>query len=379
MAGIDALSALLGGTGTTPTNDITAFNQQVLAQDPFGIAGKSIDSFQPNMSSWSPVTSGITSFTKNFLSGLLGSKAQSDAADQTTQLNSVLSQLQGPNAENVQNPGGLDEGPFQTIKANEIAKRDATNADIRKAFASVGLTVNPDGTASRMKMADGSDVQDALTDFAAGKAKDVADAKGKTATGNRAMIGLAQDASKLIGGVAALNTAKDEVKNFYGARTFGSDSSLGAAIDWLGSLVPNTNAFQYNKDLPSLNDPVTQAIAGATKQGTLIQNKPMLTQSFGQTADSMAVTDQKTQSELASKLATYISTLEAAGWPQTDAPNGLPSLDDLRQKYDQVASGQGLTPPTSTTSTQAQPAPTGQFTKSGKAIYILNGVKGTID
>lgn len=193
------------------------------------------------------------------------------------------------------------------------------------------------------------------------------------------MIGLAQDASKLIGGVAALNTAKDEVKNFYGARTFGSDSSLGAAIDWLGSLVPNTNAFQYNKDLPSLNDPVTQAIAGATKQGTLIQNKPMLTQSFGQTADSMAVTDQKTQSELASKLATYISTLEAAGWPQTDAPNGLPSLDDLRQKYDQVASGQGLTPPTSTTSTQAQPAPTGQFTKSGKAIYILNGVKGTID
>lgn len=332
MAGIDALSALLGGTGTTPTNDITAFNQQVLAQDPFGIAGKSIDSWNPNMSTWSPATSGITSFTKNFLSGLLGATAQSDAADQIAKVRPLIADLQGPNSANIAVPDGVDAGPFNTFAANEAEKGQTTNQEIRKAFANVGLTLNPDGTASQIKMDDGSDVSDFLT-------QSKLDAKANAAGGQKIQQQTAQKLSSIIQGITALNhngTQIDAIPEY-------------DTLNPIDQYNPNSALSVYRNSLPFLSLPLGGAMQ-ASGRGTAAANQILgaLNPHVGSTTDTLKSQNQAAIDSLVTNGQTYLSTLKNSAY-NPDAISALES--QLNDAINGKADNSYLTPKTTTSQT----------------------------
>ena len=79
--------------GILGSNDLTGFNSSVLQSDPYGIASRSLGATQFDTSTWSPATTGIASFAKSFLAGLLGNYAQQNAADQLNSVIGVLPQL----------------------------------------------------------------------------------------------------------------------------------------------------------------------------------------------------------------------------------------------------------------------------------------------
>lgn len=99
--------------------DLLNFNNSVQATNPYGIAGSSLNSWQPNMSTWSPAESGITSFGKAFLAGLLGNISKQDAASQLAKVVSVLPQL-GSDPTSVAVPSGVDQNAFNALKGSAI-------------------------------------------------------------------------------------------------------------------------------------------------------------------------------------------------------------------------------------------------------------------
>lgn len=321
-AAADPLSALFGGLGTTPTNDITAFNQQVAAQDPFGIVGKSIDAWNPNMTTWSPATSGITSFTKNFLSGLLGATAQSDAADQTAKIRPLLADLQGPNGANIQAPEGVDQGPFNTLAANEAEKRQTSQMELSKALGQVGFTLNPDGTVSHIKMDDGSDLSDALTQV---KLDSKANANGTQKINAQA----AGKLSSILTGIETLNSLKGQVNGIP------SWESLG------GQLLPNTAISQYIRGLNLVGAPLTAAFnatkGGGGGAGVGLANKVIqgLTPSFDTSNQTLIDTINGGISQLGSEASDYLGTLG-------DNNFNSDNLTSLQSRYQNAVSGKSL-------------------------------------
>jgi len=121
--------------GLLGSNDLAGFNQSVVQSDPYGIAGRSLGAWQPDMSTWSPTEVGVTSFAKSFLSGLLGNYAQQNAANQLNSVISVLPQLREEPL-HVATPEGVDESAFATLKANQalkyLAAKDAAVAEKKK-------------------------------------------------------------------------------------------------------------------------------------------------------------------------------------------------------------------------------------------------------
>lgn len=95
--------------------DLLNFNNTVQATNPYGIAGQSLQSWQPNMQTWSPTEVGVTSFAKTFLSSLLGNYARQDAADQMAKVVQVLPQM-AANPAAMAVPEGVDAAAFNTIK-----------------------------------------------------------------------------------------------------------------------------------------------------------------------------------------------------------------------------------------------------------------------
>ena len=104
----DDIYGLLGST------DLQGFNQAAQAQDPYGIAGRSLQAWQPNTETWSPGAT-ATSFAKAFLSTYLGQQARQNAADQTNAVINVLPQL-AANPLAVTAPEGVPENLFADIK-----------------------------------------------------------------------------------------------------------------------------------------------------------------------------------------------------------------------------------------------------------------------
>ena len=110
--------------------DLLGFQQGVQQSDPYGLAGRSIASWQPNTSTWSAGDTGVASFGKAFLSSILQGYAQQNAASQLASVVNVLPQLKSdPYA--VATPEGVDSGPFNMLRGVSIlknAEREALGA-----------------------------------------------------------------------------------------------------------------------------------------------------------------------------------------------------------------------------------------------------------
>ncbi len=111
--------------GLSPT-DFAAFNQTVLQNDPYGIVGRSIASWQPDTTTWSPGTTAATAFGKAFLSGILNNYARQNAADQINSVVSVLPQLKSSPI-GVVVPEGVDQDAFAALKGTAILKKSAAD------------------------------------------------------------------------------------------------------------------------------------------------------------------------------------------------------------------------------------------------------------
>jgi hypothetical protein len=114
----------------SPT-DIAGFQQSVAGTDPYGISGRSLLSWQPDMSTWSPQTAGITSFAKAFLGGLLQNYARSNASNQLQSVVGILPQLQA-DPYNTAAPEGVNSDAFNLLKGTAIVK-DAERKELAKA------------------------------------------------------------------------------------------------------------------------------------------------------------------------------------------------------------------------------------------------------
>lgn len=131
MAGDDYLT-LLGPT------DLNAFSQSVQASDPYGIAGRGLAGWQPDMSTWSGKESGITAFGKAFLSGVMQNYARQNAADQVNSVIGVLPQLKSDPI-HVAAPEGVNPDAFALLKGSAILKnfqQQAQDAEFQKKFGS---------------------------------------------------------------------------------------------------------------------------------------------------------------------------------------------------------------------------------------------------
>lgn len=358
-ATLAALSSLSSGgssllSGGTPGADLANFQRTIAANDPYMTAAAPVLNAKFNTSTWTPNQQIATTLGQAALGSILKVLGQRDEGDQLTKVANILPQLY-KDPTSVTLPDGVDPGAFAALRIGALGRQSTTQDLIARA---IGEKLGGEGVVKNVAP-DGTVTYDTSGLSAINGA--VAAAKGKTATGNRAQVGLAQDLGKQINAVAALNTAQSEVGNFYGAKTFGADSTIGGIIDSIGQHIPGTNAYQFQKDLPSINGPVTLGLEGTSKQGTLEQNRGMFTQDLGQTASSMITSEQSAQKVVADKIAASIAALAAAGWPETGNPvdaNGqpLPNLTDLRNKYAAVASGQGisLAPPADQSSQPSQ-------------------------
>lgn len=133
--------------------DLAGFNNQVVQSDPFGIAGNSLASWQPNYSYMDATESGLTSFGKAFAQGLLQNYAQNNASKQLSSVINVLPQLSSDPL-GTATPEGVDSSPFNLIRGSAYlnkVKRDETVKATQKAtladlFKSVGIEGIKSGT-----------------------------------------------------------------------------------------------------------------------------------------------------------------------------------------------------------------------------------------
>lgn len=151
-----AIYASLGLSNPTATaNDLSSFQNNVLASDPWNIAAKSLGSFQPNMSTWSPTAQIGTSFLKNFLAGAMGQYARNDATDQLNSVIQVMPQLQSDPL-NVAVPEGVDESAFGTLRSNKVlqnlqakaqaaAENKSALGDLLKTVVGEKAKIDPEG------------------------------------------------------------------------------------------------------------------------------------------------------------------------------------------------------------------------------------------
>lgn len=373
MPTLNDILALSAAGGSTGTSDINAFNQSVIASDPFGIAGRSVDSWQPDMRTWSPSTQGITSFTKSFLGGLLGNVARSDAADQVTKLASVLPQLDSANAVNVGVPEGVDPGAFNTFKINRMEKRQATSENIRQALAdTLGLNYDTQtGKVSDIPRTEGGDVSTAISDLAIAKKKQAGDKPLTPAALQKISAGTSM--------LGQINKAKDYVNQMTDNPQLAGIASIPGIGPYLSELAGGTERGfqetrnstpegQYGALMQLIQEGSGKFISNSARQAIINENLKNASPSKTGTKNGLLDILQNTQDVIAQDL------LDQASGASEQHYNKIKDAVEKAQLYQSAD-------PTSApdTSTQAQPVPTGQFTKSGKAIYTLNGVKGTID
>ena len=106
----------------SPT-DLSGFNQNVMANDPYGLIGKSLAQWQPNYSTFNAGESALTAFGKAFMGGLMQNYAQNRAADQITKVVDILPQLKS-NPMGVAAPEGVDLGAFNMLRGTAVLKNE---------------------------------------------------------------------------------------------------------------------------------------------------------------------------------------------------------------------------------------------------------------
>jgi len=143
MTDLAQIYASLGlGNPTATANDLSSFQNNVLASDPWNIAAKSLGSAQFDTRTWTPTEQVVAPFAKNFLAGILGQYARNDAADQLNKVVQVMPQLRSDPL-NVALPEGVDESAFSTLRSNQVLKNLETKAQqeasLQEALQKVGI------------------------------------------------------------------------------------------------------------------------------------------------------------------------------------------------------------------------------------------------
>lgn len=121
----DELLGLLG------VSDLNTFNQTVQASDPYGLASRSIMSWQPDYSVMSPWESGLSAFGKSFMAGMLGNVARQNAADQLASVVKVLPSLRS-DPYSVATPEGVDSSAFNILRGTAIIKNEQNQEVINR-------------------------------------------------------------------------------------------------------------------------------------------------------------------------------------------------------------------------------------------------------
>ena len=124
------------------TSDLAGFTQNVQQSNPWGMAAQGIGAWRPDMSTWSGTESGIASFAKSFLSGLLGNYARQQTADQLSKVVEIMPQLR-KDPMSVVAPEGVASGAFSLLRGSAVMKNAAPDAggeqpvDLRKRLVGV--------------------------------------------------------------------------------------------------------------------------------------------------------------------------------------------------------------------------------------------------
>lgn len=113
--------------GLLGPSDLQGFSQRVEASDPFGLIGRSLNSWQPDLSRMNATESGITSFGRAFLSGLATNYAQNRASEQLSKVVNLLPQL-GSDPYSVATPEGVDGSAFNLLRGSAILNKTQADA-----------------------------------------------------------------------------------------------------------------------------------------------------------------------------------------------------------------------------------------------------------
>lgn len=439
--------------GLLGANDLTNFQQAVQQSDPYGLAGRSLNAWQPDTRTWSPVATGATSFLKSFLSGYLGNMAQQNAAEQTNAVINVLPQLrQDPLS--VATPEGVDENLFATIKGN-AALRDFQRKTIQESqgggFSDLMKTVLAEGVKSG-KISPADAIQSIQTgNFESIINKPLGRGPGVVATSNISTdnplsngrdstlqktqsyyqqlvdsgmpeVQAASAAKEQVRGEIAANSKSfDEAKSAreYGQNLLSMANTSRAAMSQAGEtgpLNPLAKIYEYAASTFGSKEATAQ-IAGDTLLNSVAPDVIQMARPSGGGATSdfeskvylgsgpSTTNTPEGNALLVAKMEKlgklnldYADFLEAyreanagsvvgASKKWSDYKQAFPifigssenmEINENRPSWQEFFEARG-SEPASADSMQARPIPTGQYTKSGKQVYIVNGVKGTID
>lgn len=268
-----------GSSVSTGASDLNAFNQTIQASNPYGIAGKSLAAWNPNMSTWSGGTSGLVSFGKSFLAGLLGNVARNDAADQLSKVAAIFPQLQNDPAHTAL-PEGVDVGAGNTLKLSLMEKKQTNDDAIGRALATtLGVKYDPiTGTVSPIQGAGvGKDLSTIISDVSQAKK-----AAGEKSLNPQAVQKLAAGSSIL----GQLNKAKEYVDQFTKNPTTGllGEMKIPVLGDYLSELVGGTERGfqgtrnttpegQFNALMQSVYEGAGKFISNSARQKIIDENR----------------------------------------------------------------------------------------------------------
>lgn len=436
--------------------DLGAFNQSVVQNDPYGIAGRSLAAWQPNVSTWSPTATGLTAFTKSFMSGLLGNVAKNNAASALNSVIGVLPQLRS-DPMSVATPEGVPADAFATLKGNQVLRnylsQESSNDKKESRVGALLQSVLPDliktnkiSAKDALNIATSDDPMSALDKFSEMSPKmpgvtptaptDNPLANGRDSTlqktqayfqqfldsGMPAVQAAAAAKEQVKGEISSNNKSFDEAKaaREYGQNLLSIANTARAGIGQAGQtgpLNPLAKLYEYGASALGSSEATSQ-IAGDTLLNSIGPDVIKLARPTGGGATS----DFESRAYLGSGPSTsntpeanalLVAKMEKLGKLNVDYADFLEAYRDAnagsivgaakkwneykqaypiftgegsnleinesrppwQEYFAQVGSGQAP----AANSGQSQPVPTGQYTKSGKQIYILNGVKGVID
>lgn len=392
--------------GLLGSNDLNQFNQSVQASDPFGMAGRGLASWQPDMSTWGAGTSLGTSFGKSFLSGLLQNYARNNAADQLNSVVNVLPNLKS-DPYHTALPEGVDSNAFNVLRGSAILKNvqeqsvldKQKDARVGSLLQSIFPEMLRNGEISRddvLKIATSDDPAKELqnltpTSGTAPRLSSLLDAYGITDPVARAGIKTPQEAHDYLLNVANLDEKKDKVNTALESQLRG-EWNRDNLYKLAGVVAPLVNSAQEVAKLqtPAGDLGLVDILAKAYNPGGVIRPQFMsmikeaqnpLNKYAGDIEKVMgggqfnATTRQQMIDAIKARVNDQLlSAKMVADAKLSIAKNkGLVSDNIIPSgEYDTLFGGLG------STSTDT-PKPTGEMTKSGKKIYIVNGVKGTID
>lgn len=315
-----ALAAIFGNATdrTTGNADTNAFEKTIAANDIYRQIAAPISSARYDTSTWSPGATIGVSAGQAFLSAALNEVARQNEAAQLSQVNQLLPALyKDPGS--VVFPSGVDaqggEGLRASIAQRQLEQRQSTDEAIRRTAGEKGITIDANGTWS----------------VTPGATSAIAQVLGAKQVGKKPPA-LAQRTIKDLAGttaaIEALNANDERIK------TLGSgDGFLGGIENWGLKHVPGSAAYQYEKGLPFLADPLTVGLSGSSRQGILQKTLDSLSLGFAQSPASMLDISNQARQAMVDKAQSSIDLLKESGTISPDA------LQNYQDKLDAAKAG----------------------------------------